>query len=646
MNKSIQHLLLLISCSIFASCSSENEALESVTAKNGERPKEKSQRLKEHSTPQRLALFGDLHVHSSWSLDSYVNFNPAGPEEAYRFARGEEVIIAGERRVQLDTALDFAAVTDHAEYFGELSLCLDKDANQYQLPLCQEIRNEDRQRDIVTRVYKNLIIRDVVSQNPQRESEICGDDDSLCHERAASVWQKLISIADTYNSPGEFTTLVAYEWTGNPAFKNLHRNVIFKSNEVPALPASYFEANTPAKLWQQLSNDCQAPCEAIAIPHNSNQSKGLQFPESVSLEDAQLRSKIETLVEVVQTKGESECKTGVGNVDEFCDFEKLEQLPVCSDNEDVLNPECARLCEDENDEKCLHKNNYLRNALKDGLRIANAIGVNPYQFGMIGSTDTHNGTPGASQENNYLGAFGEEDGTPEGRARIPAIKSFKPPRLHSSAGLAGVWAEENTRESIFAALKRRETFATSGPRISLRFFGAWDLGDKSSSNLIKRAYQNGVSMGGELPPRQQEIAPEFLLWAMKAADGVPLQRIQIIKGWLEGGQTKEETYDAVCSDDLQVDPNTHRCPDNGAIVDLSTCGISSDKGASELSVRWRDPAFDATQSAFYYIRVLENPSCRWSSWEALREGKPVFHDVSPVIQERAWSSPIWFTPED
>lgn len=597
------------------------------------------------ASPDRIPLFGDLHVHSSWSLDSYVNFNPVDPDEAYRFARGEAVTIAGGRVVQLDIPLDFAAVTDHAEYFGELSLCLDSETKQYDLPLCQDIRNEQQQRDLVTRVYKNLIIRDVVSENPTREAELCGDDDQDCLKSARSVWQKIIDVADARNSPGEFTTLVAYEWTGNPVFKNLHRNVIFRNNQVPSLPVSYFEANTASKLWQQLDEVCQSPCEAIAIPHNSNQSKGEQFPVDVQLADARLRSKLEPLVEIVQTKGESECKTGIGNADEFCDFEKLEQLPVCIENDQVLNPQCIRVCEDKNDKNCLHQNIYARNALKEGLKISSDIGVNPYQFGFIGSTDTHNGTPGATSEDNYLGAFGAEDGTPEGRARIPAIKSFKPPRLHSAAGLAGVWAEENTRDSIFSALQRRETFATSGTRIVLRFFGGWafDKAGAGENNLVKQGYQHGVSMGAELKPGVESDIPEFIVWAMKAPDGAPLQRVQIIKGWLEEGTTKEQTYDVVCSDGLFPDSQTHRCPDNGAVVDLSSCGISADKGAAELQGSWRDPDFDPRQAAFYYVRVLENPSCRWSTWEAIREGTPVFTDVDPVLQERAWSSPIWYS---
>ncbi len=616
---------------------------------------QKSTEQKNHSTPavagrdlKRRPWFGDLHVHSSWSLDSYINFNPVDPEQAYRFARGEEVSIAGGRRLQLASALDFAAVTDHAEYLGELSLCLDEETAQYTLPLCRDIRNETEQQALVTRVYKELIIPDVSSPDPQRQGAICGADKRACEERARNMWQRLIAVADAHNDPGRFTTFAAYEWTGNTDGNNLHRNVIFSNQHVPARPISHFEASTPALLWRQLKESCRPPCAVLAIPHNANQSRGRQFPSSLSQEDAQLRSELEPLVELIQGKGNSECKMGVGTADEYCNFELLERRPVCSDDNTTQATDCIRVCR-AGDEPgtCIHANSYLRNALKEGLRLEEALGVNPYRFGVIAGTDTHNGTPGATDERNYMGLFGAEDATPAARARLPAIKAFKPPRLHSAAGLAAVWAEENTRASIFAALARRETFATSGTRIILRFFGGWDFGNDrlDDMDIARHGYQRGVAMGAALPRAAGQDAPEFLFWAMKAADGAPLQRVQLIKGWREQGESREATYDLACSDGLVPDARSHRCPDNGAAVDLNTCAASGDTGAVELKGRWQDPDFDASQAAFYYIRVLENPSCRWSTWEALREGRPPFEDVPPLIQERAWSSAIWYRPD-
>lgn len=602
-------------------------------------------------SPRRNAYFGDLHVHSAYSLDSYVNFNPAGPREAYRFARGEAIMISGNRTLQLQQPLDFTAVTEHGEYLGELALCLDENTPQYNEALCLDIRNEEKNIGLITKVFKNLIIRDVLSASPQREKALCGDDHSVCLERAHSVWQELREIADEYYEPGKFTTFVGYEWTGNPLGRNLHRNIIFRNQAVPPLPISYFEANTPEKLWQALRDNCQPPCELISIPHNSNQSRGQQFPSSdaamLSEQMARLRSELEPLVEVIQAKGESECHTGLGTADEFCDFEKLERRPLCEGDRREGANDCAVLCDAAGQpEGCVWANNYVRNALKDGLRIADQIGVNPYQFGLIASTDTHNGTPGATDESHYVGHHGVEDGTPEIRATLPAIKVFTPHRVKGSGGLAGVWAEENTRDSIFAALKRKETFATSGTRIVLRFFAGWDLPDRidGQADLLESAYLQAVPMGGELSQAAPGQAPTFLVWAMKGSDGARLQRIQIIKGWLENGQTKEQTFDVACSDGLQVDANTHGCPDNGAKVNLQDCSISADKGAIELKHLWQDPGFDPAQAAFYYVRVLENPTCRWSSYEAVREGRPLFDDVDSTIQERAWSSAIWYTP--
>ncbi len=622
---------------------------------------------------QRFPYFGDLHVHTSWSLDSYVNYNRVGPRDAYRFAGGEPVILSGGRVVQIDRPLDFTAVTEHAEYLGELPLCTDQSGAAYSLELCRDIRNETGQKSYIDKIFRELIIRDVLSANPQREPDLCGEDNTRCLARAKSTWRELQDIAHEFNRPGAFTTFVGYEWTGNTDGNNLHRNVIYGNAQVPALPIGYFEANTPEKLWRQLHDTCTAPCEVLAIPHNSNQSNGRQFPgmnpdgSMLSVEQARLRTKTEPLVEIIQAKGESECHTGVGTEDELCLYEKLERRPLCG--ADTADASCARVCESPDQaDVCIAPNNYVRNALKLGLELERQLDVNPYRFGFIGSTDTHNGTPGGTDETDYQGHHGFEDGTPARRALTPEIKSFSPSRMKGSGGLAGVWAEQNTRASLFAALKRRETFATSGTRITVRFFAGWDFPDRidGSTDLAALGYTRGVPMGGNLLARaglqhtgktaegaslNDDLAaaddatpPGFILWAMKDPEGVNLQRMQVIKGWLEQGQSREKVYDVACSDGLVPLPDTHRCPDNGAAVDLSDCSVSTEKGAVELKSQWRDPDFDAAQHAFYYVRVLENPSCRWSTWEALREGNKPFEDVDLTIRERAWSSPIWYSP--
>ena len=600
----------------------------------------------------RFPFFGDLHVHTAWSLDSYVNFNRVGPRDAYRFALGEPVTLSGGRVARIDRPLDFAAVTEHAEYLGELRMCTDETDARYALDICRDIRNEAGQQSLIDRIYKELIIRDVLSPNPQRESDLCGADDARCLARAKSVWRELRDIAAEFNRPGRFTTFVGYEWTGNTNGNNLHRNIIYGNDRVPALPISYFEANTPEKLWRQLQDTCAPPCEVLAIPHNSNQSNGRQFPameaggSPLRAEWAALRAKTEPLVEIIQAKGESECHTGVGTVDELCRYEKIERRPLCG--EQGAGEDCVPVCTGHSSGPgCVAPNNYLRNALKTGLELEQELGVNPYRLGFIGSTDTHNGAPGAVDESDFQGHHGVEDGTPEQRARMPEIKEFTANRVKGSGGLTGLWAEQNTRAALFDALQRREAFATSGTRITLRFFAGWEFPDDINGidDPAALGYAYGTPMGGELPPAHDGAQPGFIIWAMKDPQGVKLQRVQVIKGWLEqGGGTKEQVYDVVCAGDLTPDPATRRCPDNGARVDLSDCSVDMRKGAVELKTLWRDPEFNPRQPAFYYLRVLENPSCRWTTWEALRAGRQPFPDISATIQERAWSSPIWYNP--
>ena len=607
---------------------------------------------------QRFPYFGDLHVHSAWSLDSYIGFNRVGPRDAYRFAMGEEVVLSGGRMVRIDRPLDFAALTEHAEYLGELPLCTDESSAAYALEICRDIRNETGQEFLIYKIFKEFMFRDIGSPDPQREPDLCGEDNARCLARAKSTWLELQDIAHEFNRPGVFTAFVGYEWTGGTDGNNLHRNIIYGNDRVPVLPISYFEANTPEKLWKQLQETCAAPCEVLAIPHNSNQSNGRQFPAmrgdvpvpgrddgSPSAELAQLRIKTEPLVEIIQAKGESECHTGVGTEDELCLYEKLERRPLCRAG--GAGEDCVRVCAGSGaEEGCLAPNNYVRNALKLGLELERKLDVNPYKLGFIGSTDTHNGAPGGTDESDYQGHHGVSDSTPARRALEPEIKGWSASREMSSGGLAGVWAEGNTRAAIFAALQRRETFATSGTRITVRFFAGWDFPGTIDMNtdLAALGYGSGVAMGGDLPAPGADTAPGFILWAMKDPEGVNLQRVQVIKGWLEDGGTREQVYDAACSDGLTPDPETHRCPGNGAAVNLDDCSVSADKGATELKALWRDPDFSRDEPAFYYVRVLENPSCRWSTWEAIRENTEPFDDVDLTIQERAWSSPIWYNP--
>ena len=597
-------------------------------------------------TITRNVYFGDLHVHTAYSLDSVINLNPVGPREAYRFAMGQEVLLSGGRALRLAVPLDFAAVTEHAEYLGELSLCMMPGSRAYGSEICSDIRNETQDLRLIQKVFENLIIRDVLSPKPSRESEVCGPSGEDCLSEARTIWEELKDIAEEFNRPGRFTTFLGYEWTGNADGANMHRNVIFRDHNVPALPISYFEANSPADLWRSLNKDCTLPCAAIVIPHNSNQSRGRQFAWPTDAREAEIRSTMEPLVEMIQAKGESECRMGLGTADEECGFEKLDRRPICAMDGDSAESGCAVPCRSDGQPAgCVSPRNYLRNVFKDGLAIEKDLGVNPFKFGMVGGTDTHNGTPGATDERNYQGHHGVEDGSPEAREAMPTIAVFTPQRAKSSGGLTAIWAGENSRDELFSALKRKEVYATSGTRIVLQFFGGWDfpLQMEPNADLSERGYRLGVPMGGDLWS-SDEAAARFIARASRGIDGAKLQRIQIVKGWLEGGTTKEAVYDVVCSDGLVPDDKTRRCPDNRARVDLSNCSLSDDRGAESLEVVWQDPDFDPREAAFYYARVLENPSCRWSTYESLREGKALLAGVDAVIQERAWSSPIWYNP--
>ena len=596
--------------------------------------------------------FGDLHVHTSYSLDSYMTFVRSTPRDAYRFARGESVELYGGRKQKLAIPLDFVAVTEHAEFLGEYALCSKAPSPAYDSPLCADYRNEEKDRQLANDLFRDTMLPIFTSPTPQRWS-LCGEGGALCANAAQNLWRDIQLINEEFNSPGTFTTLNAYEWTGQSG-GNRHRNVIFRTHTVPKTPWSQFEVPTVEQLWRKLDEECQSPCEAITISHNSNQSNGLRFSGKnsdgtlLSREDAAFRIAHEPLVEIIQQKGDSECRLGLGTNDEACNFQKFDLRPICSDPSANSNArDCAQVCNSQGMPKgCVWESNYVRNALKIGLKLEEEIQVNPYKLGFIGSTDHHNANPGDTVESEYEGAHGYLDDRVDDRLKLALAGGYRE-ISRSAGGLAGVWAEENTRDSLFSALKRRETFATSGTRILLRFFGAWQFPSlqDNSLDISQTGYAAGVPMGGDLPTRPKSTAPVFLVWAMKAPDGSNLQRIQIVKGWLQNGVMKERVYDIACSDGLAVDPVTHRCPDNGARVSIMDCSITPNKGAAELSVRWEDPDFSASQSAFYYTRVLENPSCRWSTYDALRNQRAVSEEVPYFIQERAWSSPIWYTPE-
>lgn len=609
----------------------------------------------------RNVYWGDLHVHTGLSRDAWLSDVRTSPDDAYRFARGEAIAIPpmdsegrATQSARIDRPLDFAAVTDHAEGMGTMARCSRPDNPAYASESCRYFRQLP--------AHHGYPLPPGLPPRKEIFEGICGGPGlPLCKEERRTTWRTIRDAAARWNdtsSACSFTTFVAYEWSGARGGPLLHRNVIFR-NAVTPLPVSSQWDPTPHDLWRRLDAECLGAgngCDVLAIPHNSNTSQGTMFapeyPGAESLEaearQARRRRDLEPLVEIMQHKGDSECDTDVAGVlgtpDEACGFEKLfPDAPSC----DAVDPADGPLAH------CSGPSNFARYGLAIGLAEQARIGVNPFEYGLIAATDTHNATSGAVSEEGWDGALGKRDGTPA--ARLAGAKHFRG-TLNNPGGIAAVWAEENSRESIFEALRRRETYGTSGPRMTVRFFGGWEYGDDlcERADFAERGYARGVAMGSSLGPRSRfagerlrrsapgiDVAPTFAVSAL-ADPGTPtqpgglLQRVQIIKVWPgTGGEIEQRVVDVAGHADGEVDPDT--CEPRGP-------------GAEQLCSVWRDPEFDPAQPVAYYARVLENPSCRWSQRECLAlpesERPATCSDgFDPkTIQERAWTSPIWYRP--
>lgn len=597
------------------------------------------------ATPLRQAYFGDLHVHTRYSLDASTQGTRTTPAQAYQFARGERIGIQpwGEdgkpqRSLQLSRPLDFAMVSDHAELIGEVHICNSPELEGYSSWECRVYRYWPRAA---------FYLFNFMSGMQGMHLGMCGEDDEVCLRAALEPWREMREAAEQHydrSAQCQFTTFVGYEWTGMfPARGgNLHRNVVFRNAEVPRLPASFIDEPSATQLWESLQRNCigaEGGCDSLVIPHNSNMSAGAMFTgltddgKPMTEEYARERASFEPLVEVMQHKGSSECffEAGVSE-DELCAFEQLSEDNIAGLN----NPPTP-------------DTGFVRKALVDGLALERELGVNPYRFGLVASTDTHLGTPGAAQEDRFLGHGGA--GVPAGDEIPPGL----PDELeYNPGGLAVLWATENSRDALFDAMRRREAYGTSGPRILSRFFAGWDFPADlcAAPDRIERAYASGVPMGSLLPANPgADAKPTFLVAASQdagtpATPGTPLQRLQVIKGWIDAdGQRHERVVDVAGN------------ADNGASVDTRTCKASGE-GFAQLCAVWTDADFDPGQRAYYYSRVVENPTCRWSQRmcaaasvdcqrpETVGEGyegccAPAHR---PVVQERAWTSPVWYTP--
>ena len=604
----------------------------------------------EETSAQRQAYFGDLHVHTAYSFDAFAFGTIATPDDGYRYAKGEAIDHPSGYQVQLDRPLDFYAITDHAGFLGALKEGADPQSELGQLELNIPLHNLNAPENINDDTiglrgqtfgsYLRAALGDLIT----------GDlDSSLLASAAEAAWYDIVGAAQRHYVPGEFTTFVAYEYTTTSDDQgNLHRNVIFRgADRLPKTPFSRFHSQDPEGLWDWMDGLRAEGVESLAIPHNSNGSNGQMFKlvdwAGDPMDDEYIAQRIrnEPLVELTQVKGTSETHPALSLTDEWADFE-------------IMPYRVATVIPSE------PSGSYAREALLNGLKLDSEGVGNPYQFGFVGASDTHNAAA-SIEEDNYFSKVGLMDGRALYRGSIPlnpdqqaqirgagrlqlveteqGVYAKGQYETWGASGLTGVWAESNTREAIYDAFRRKETFATSGPRIRLRLFAGFGL----DSAELSQAYATGVAMGSELFA-QGDKNPEFFVWAAQDAHSAPLQRLQIVKGWLENDEHREMVYDVACADGGVVDAKTNRCPDNGATVDLSDCSYSSDSGATELKTVWVDPDYAPDQRAFYYARVLENPTCRWSTWDAVRAGVAPRKDLKATIQERAWSSPIWIVP--
>jgi hypothetical protein len=576
---------------------------------------------------QRNLYFGDTHVHTALSFDSYLFGNRVGLDGAYRFARGEAIKLSSGETAQLSSPLDFVVMTDHAESYGLGETCSRDDLNDTQRKFCAQF--DTPSRDTFMKLRKAGLKRP-----PQRTPELCGGEFlAQCLADARTTWRQVVSAADKYNKPGKFSAFAGYEYSPVlPKRGKIHRNVIFRNSTTPDRVISAYDADTVLDLWRGLEAECTDECEFLTIPHNMNKSWGIAYSgrtidgDAYEDQDWALRGRNEPIAEIFQIKGSSECGYDLGASDEECNFELI-----------------VPLCEGEQVAGCSGRTSFAREGLKEGLRLQRRLGYNPLQFGFIGSTDTHASNAGDTVESAWAGS---SPLTANAAKRFTQAQRDPSSVRNNPGGLAAVWARENTRDAIFEAMQRRETYATSGTRIKLRFFASWgfERGLLDDPALLKKAYADGVPMGGILPNPEHGKTPEFMVWAVRDANANRLQRVQMVKAWLEDGESREQVVDIACSDGLSPDPGSGRCPDNGARVDISSCAVSTDKGDDEIKLTWRDPDFKVDQAAIYYVRVLENPSCRWSSYDALALGKEIPPDTPATIRERAWSSPIWYTP--
>jgi hypothetical protein len=590
-----------------------------------------------HRFPMR-PLFGDTHLHTSQSFDAIAFGTVVGPEQAYQFARGEEVISSTGLPARLSRPLDFLVVADHAENMGTMGEMLA--GNPAVMGDARVRKWHDWLKNggaDAMKVY-HAVVASITGTGEPLPAVLINED------MTRYIWEKNIGVAQEYNDPGYFTALIGYEWSSNTGGNNLHRVVIYRDGAervAQTLPFSSVVSDNPEDLWDELAAyEDKTGGRVLAIPHNGNLSNGTMFPlinpesgHPITKAYAHTRSEFEPLYEITQIKGDAEAHPVLSPNDEFADYETWDRgnltLSVAK-QDDMLQYE------------------YARAALKNGMKVESRLGVNPFKLGLIGSTDSHTGLAAVAEEN-FFGKLPHMEPAKD-RTTREMVKfgdnAYMGPEMVAS-GYAAVWATENTREAIWDAMKRREVYATTGPRIALRLFGGWDFKPEHANNpaLANIGYAKGVPMGGDLTKAAGGQSPTFLIAALRDPIGANLDRIQIIKGWLnEDGETQERIYDVAVSDGRTINAEGRAKTAVGSTVNVESATWSNSIGAGELKTVWTDPDFNPSLRAFYYVRAIEIPTPRWTTYDAVRFKTSLPATVPMTTQERAYTSPIWYTP--
>jgi len=584
----------------------------------------------------RQVFWGDTHHHSSFSFDSGMFGNTLGPEESFRFARGEEVVASNGVKAKLIRPLDFLVVSDHAAYLGFTDLMKNSDPRLMATKGGREMVEGYQAGGEEAWLLVVSMMKDFDIGKPRLEDP----------ELTRSVWESVVDIASEYNEPGAFTAFNGYEWTSAPTGNNLHRNVIFRDGPERVkqiLPFSAFDSDEPEPLWEFMASyEEKTGGQVLAIPHNGNISNGVMFAETMSngkrltREYAEQRAMWEPLLEVTQAKGDGEAHPFLSTEDEFADFETWDfgnaGSPMKPKQDDMLQFE------------------YARSALQWGMKHETKLGINPFKFGMVGGTDNHVSLS-TTREENFFGKLPNRLPGPERTEEAMVMKADGTPAVvsweTSASGLTGVWAHENTRESLFDAMARKEVYASTGTRITVRVFAGWDFAadEVERPDFAKQGYKRGVPMGGDLTTAPTGKAPTFMVRALRDPDGANLDRVQIIKGWVDAdGQMHERVYDIAVSDGRVIGADGRSKTPVGNTVDVANAAFTNSIGDALLTAYWKDPEFDAERRAFYYARVIEIPTPRWTAYDAKRFGIEMAEAVRMTVQDRAYTSPIWYAP--